>query len=247
MYIKARENRASRVVITAKQGEGSSADMVIDGVRHAGETYSAPQAKAIIDFWKAAAGLDVSDVRRRLVGELRVIKDEIKTNVRLVSIGQQGGLRLTMQIDPASAVTRKADDLGLLDEQMKVVREMADSAGGVVLLAGMPMGGRTTSLYTITQLHDAYTQNVQTVETEPMVAARGHPADRVRADGRGPVLEGRSLEPASRPGRAVGRGVARPRDGEGDRGGGPGADAGVCVDQRGHGVERGADLGEGRG
>ena len=173
VYIKARENRASRVVITAKQGEGSSADMVIDGVRHAGETYSAPQAKAIIDFWKSAAGLDVSDVRRRLVGELRVIKDEIKTSVRLVSIGQQGGLRLTMQIEPSASVTRKPEDLGLLDEQMRVLREMTDTLGGVVLLAGTPMGGRTTSLYTVTQLHDAYTQNVQTVETEPMVSLEG--------------------------------------------------------------------------
>ena len=173
VYIKARENRASRVVISAKQGEGSGAEFVIDGVRHPGETLSAPQAKAIIDFWKACAGLDVKDVRRRLVGELTIVRDEIKSKVRLVSIGQQGGLRLTMQFDPAQSVLRKVDDLGLLPNQKTVLEEMVNSPGGVVVLAGLAQGGRTTTLYSVTQMHDAYTSNVQTVEIEPLVELEG--------------------------------------------------------------------------
>jgi type II secretory ATPase GspE/PulE/Tfp pilus assembly ATPase PilB-like protein len=43
----------------------------------------------------------------------------------------------------------------------------------VVLIAGTPQGGRTTTLYTVTQMHDAYTSNVQTVETEPLVELEG--------------------------------------------------------------------------
>jgi type II secretory ATPase GspE/PulE/Tfp pilus assembly ATPase PilB-like protein len=173
VYIKARENRARRVIINAKQGEGSGAEFVIDGVRHPGESLSTPQAKAIIDFWKSAAGLEVKDVRRRLVGELTIVRDEIKSKVRLVSIGQQGGLRLTMLFDPAESVTRKPDDLGLTEGQSKALDSIVHATGGVVLIAGTPQGGRTTTLYTVTQMHDAYTSNVQTVETEPLVELEG--------------------------------------------------------------------------
>ena len=173
VFVKARENRASRVMVTARQGDGSSSEMVIDGVRHPGEAYTTQQAKAIIDFWKACAGLDVADIRRRIVGEVTVAKDEIKTKVRLVSIGQQGGLRLTMQLDPAASVTRKAENLGLLDDQFATLREMVDAGEGVVLLAGVAQGGRTTTLYSVAQMHDAYTQNVQTVEVEPLLELEG--------------------------------------------------------------------------
>jgi type II secretory ATPase GspE/PulE/Tfp pilus assembly ATPase PilB-like protein len=173
IYIKARDNRASRIIINARQGEGSGAEFIIDGVRHPGESLSAPQAKAIIDFWKAAAGLDVKDVRRRLAGEITVVRDEIKSPVRLVSIGQSGGLKLTMQVEPAKSVQRKAADLGFTDEQMKVVEGFVNTRGGVVLLGGVPMGGRTTTFYSVTQMHDAYTSNVQTIETEPMAQLEG--------------------------------------------------------------------------
>ena len=173
VFIKARENRASRVMITARQGEGSAAELIIDGVRHPGESFTTQQAKAVIDFWKSCAGLDVSDVRRRLVGEVTVVKDSVKTKVRLVSIGHQGGLRLTMQINPAESVTRKADALGMTDEQLSTLKELVNSGKGVVLLAGTPQGGRTTTLYAVSQMHDAYTQNVQTVETEPLRELEG--------------------------------------------------------------------------
>lgn len=173
VLIKALESRASRILVTARQGEGSAAEFMIDGVRHPGETLTTPQAKAVIDFWKACAGLDVSDVRRRLVGEVTVGRDGVKTKVRLVSIGQQGGLRLTMQVDPAGSVKRKVTELGLLPPQLAALEEMVHKPGGVVLLAGMAQGGRTTTLYAVTQMHDAYTKNVQTIESEPLLELEG--------------------------------------------------------------------------
>lgn len=173
LFIKAKDNRASRVVISAKQGEGSSAVLMIDGVKHPGEQFTTQQAKSIIDFWKSTAGLDVKDVRRRLIGKVTVSRFEINTAVKLVSIGQQGGLKLTMQFDPAESVNRKPEDLGFTTEQREAVDELVTSTGGVVLLAAPAQNGRTTSLYTITQMHDAYTSNVQTVEIEVMRELEG--------------------------------------------------------------------------
>jgi type II secretory ATPase GspE/PulE/Tfp pilus assembly ATPase PilB-like protein len=174
LFIKARDMRAGRVVITARGKEGSStAELIIDGVRHPGEQYPTARAKAIIDFWKSCADLDVKDIRRRLVGTCRVIKDEVKTDVRVTSVGQQGGLRLTMQFDAADTVRRSPDKLGLTKEQREALDEMAADQGGLVLLAATPQNGRTTSLYSMLQLHDAYTSNIQTLETEPMAELEG--------------------------------------------------------------------------
>lgn len=174
IYIKAREMRAARLVITARAKEGaSSAELVIDGVRHPGEQYPTARAKAIIDFWKSCAGLDVKDIRRRIVGSCRVLRDAVKTDVRMVSIGHQGGLRLTMQFDAAETVRRDPDDLGFSKQQRAAVDEMVEAQGGVVLLAAPAQNGRTTSLYSMLQLHDAYTSNIQTLELEPMAEIEG--------------------------------------------------------------------------
>jgi len=174
LFSKAREMRASRLVITARAKEGtSSAEMIIDGVRHPGEQMPTAKAKAIIDFWKTCAGLDVKDVRRRLIGTCRVVKDEVKTDVRVTSVGHQGGLRLVMHFDAAASVRRKADELGFTKAQRGVVDTIVQEEAGLVLLAAPAQGGRTTTLYSMVQLHDAYTSNIQTLETEVMAEIEG--------------------------------------------------------------------------
>lgn len=174
VFIKAREMRARRLIITARPQEGgSSAEFIIDGVRHPGEALTPQRAKAVIDFWKGCAGLDIKDVRRRLVGTCEVEHEGVRTPIRMTSIGQKGGLRLTMQFDPKASVVREADDLGLTPAQREALDGIVASEGGLVLLAAGAMNGRTTSMYTIIQMHDAYTSNVQTIEIEPMTELEG--------------------------------------------------------------------------
>lgn len=176
VFIKARDMRAGRLIITARAPEagGSAAEFIIDGVRHPGEALTPQNAKAIIDFWKSCAGLDVKDVRRRLTGKCEVTDDAgVRTRIKMISIGHKGGLRLTMLFNPVESVTRKADDLGLSPVQREILDEIVTDPGGLVLLGAGPMNGRTTTFYSIIQMHDAYTSNVQTIEIEPMAELEG--------------------------------------------------------------------------
>src|SRR6185369_8361824 len=50
---------------------------------------------------------------------------------------------------------------------------VAEVKGGIVLLAAPATMGRTTTFYAIMKLHDAYTQNVQTVEFDIQDAIEG--------------------------------------------------------------------------
>lgn len=191
VYIKAMLARASQVDLTPGKDQTYLPVWLVDGVKSQGEATPAAMAVKIMDFWKSCAKLDVNDRRRKLTGDLVVEKDGAKHKVRLTSIGVTGGMRLTMLFDPDIAVKRAATDLGLLNEkeplnQLETLRAIvADEKRGVVVLAGLPDGGRTTTMYTIAAMHDAYTQSVQTVEFEPQLQLEGvrHQAFDAQAEG----------------------------------------------------------------
>lgn len=177
LYLKAMVSRASQVdVLPSGKDQSYQASMLVDGVRVAGDTMPAQNAFKIIDFWKACAKLDVADRRKRLVGDIVIEQSGNKKKVRVTSVGVPGGMRLTMLFDPDTSVLRKPTELGFLEPQMAEMQELVNQTvakndddkpiRGVVLLAGQPDGGRTTLMLSVLQMHDAYTQGVQSLEME---------------------------------------------------------------------------------
>jgi type II secretory ATPase GspE/PulE/Tfp pilus assembly ATPase PilB-like protein len=185
VYMKAIERRAQQVDLAPAANNVYAVSYLIDGVRQPGEPLPAPEAIKIIDFWKTATNLDVNDRRRQLAGDCIVEHSGVTHNVRIMTSGGQAGMRLTMVFDLAKAVHKGVDDLGLLDAQKTALEELAAECQGVVLLAAPPDMGRTTTLYSVLRLHDAYTSNVQTVETDIQDAIEG-----VRQNRWDPTAEG---------------------------------------------------------
>ncbi len=174
LFMTAQQARASQIEVgPAGKDQLYGASWIVDGVRQGGETMPPANAARIMDFWKAAAGLDVADRRRRQQGTLAVEEGVLKTIVKVVSIGAQGGMKLTMLLNPEQQVTKKVEELGLLEPQLKELREIVAEGKGVVLVTSPPDGGRTTTLYSVVKMHDAYTSNVQTVEIDPQAAIEG--------------------------------------------------------------------------
>jgi type II secretory ATPase GspE/PulE/Tfp pilus assembly ATPase PilB-like protein len=106
--------------------------------------------------------------------------------VRINASGAQGGMRLLMVFDPEKAVRKKAENLGLLDNQFALLKQLVDERQGLVLLAAPSDMGRTTTFYSVLRMHDAYTQNVQTVEMEPQDALEGVRQNKYEQTGDGP-------------------------------------------------------------
>ncbi len=173
IYLKACEARAAQldVLPTGKDGR-HVITFLVDGVRQQSETLSAQDAAKFIDFWKSAAKLDLSDRRRKLSGEMSV-GDTTRRDIRVTTSGTAQGMRMTLLFDPKTAVDFKADDLGLLENQMDTLKQIVDDGKGVVLLASPPDNGLTSSLYAIVRMHDAYTSNVQTIEFDTQVSLEG--------------------------------------------------------------------------
>jgi type II secretory ATPase GspE/PulE/Tfp pilus assembly ATPase PilB-like protein len=185
LYLKALQARASQIDIGPAKDNTYGVSLLIDGVRQPGEAMPAADALKIMDLWKGAAKLDVSDRRRRLQGNVGVEQEGAKHTLRITSIGVQGGMRLTVLIDPEQAVSRKLADLGLLDPQAEELKAIAAEEKGVVLLASPPDGGRTTTFYSVLGLHDAYTKNVQSVEADPQASVEGIRLNKFDADKEG--------------------------------------------------------------
>ncbi len=196
VYLKAMVNRAAQVdVVPSGKDQTYSVSYLVDGLRVAGETLPAQNAMRIMDFWKAAGKLDVNDRRRKLTSDIVIEQGTMKRKVRVSSIGVSGGMRLTMLFDPEASVLRKPGELGLLEAQSVEMRELVNQTvaknaddkpiRGLVLLGGQPDSGRTTTLLSVLQMHDAYTQSVQTLEMELQGTIEGvrHTAFDAQADG----------------------------------------------------------------
>lgn len=177
IVIKGYESHASQIDILPANESTYAASFLVDGVRQAGDPISAADAVQIINFWKDCAGLDTEDRRRKLSGEVSISSDAISgATLKLNTSGSKSGMRLTLTFNPAEAVRRKINNLGLLDTQLELLKDWTtelESSGGVILLSAPADNGRTTMSYSIMNLHDAYTSNIQSIEYEIEDALEG--------------------------------------------------------------------------
>lgn len=148
---------------------------LVDGVRKPLEQTPAAKAIPIIDLYKTAGGLDVSDRRRRVTGDFKIGPAGVgaTTPVRITAMGSAAGMQVSLMIDPESQVARRIDALGLHPNQMDDLKSIIDARTGVVLVVSPADGGRTSTLYALIRAHDAYTSNVQTLEIEPQSIIEG--------------------------------------------------------------------------
>ena len=168
VVVKALDARSTETVIgPAGKDNLYAVTHLVDGVRQTGGTMPAADAARLLAFWKAAAKMDVGDQRRRQQADINVERGETRRKIRMTSVGSQAGPRLAFLFDPEAQVRRKIEALGFLEPpQLSTVKSLVEDGQGLVILAGGADSGRTTTMYSIVKMHDAYTKNVQTIETE---------------------------------------------------------------------------------
>jgi type II secretory ATPase GspE/PulE/Tfp pilus assembly ATPase PilB-like protein len=173
IYIDGVAARAQKIELLPAGEKGYAVAHTVDGLRTVvGEPIAAQDAMRIIAFWQSASGLEAGQ-RRRQVGEPDVSKGGERHHLRVITSGGQQGLKLTIIVDPAKAVRRKPDALGLLPQQYELLQKLVNDGTGIVLLAAPKGMGRTSMLYTVLKMHDAYTSNIQTIELEQQDTLEG--------------------------------------------------------------------------
>jgi len=174
VFLAGMDMRASQIDIQPISKDGTYGVLtLVDGVKNTVEKLPPQAAVKVIDFWKSVAKLSVEDRRRKQSGDASIGRDEWTKKVRISTSGGPGGQRLTMLIEPESAVRFSFDDLGFSEQQAEIVKDMVNSRGGLIVLAAPPDNGLTSLTYGMIRQHDAYTSIVNTIELEPQDAIEG--------------------------------------------------------------------------
>ncbi|QDU34924.1 Type II secretion system protein E [Poriferisphaera corsica] len=145
----------------------------IDGVKYPQPALEPQVALKLIDYVKEAAGMDVEERRKKQQGTLRFsLEDSGMHEVQLLTMGSTRGVSLTMTLDDSRA-TLPLDELGLIDTQAKQLHDAIDQEGRVIVVSTPPKMGSTTTLYSLTQIHDPYIQMVVTMEDQEIYEMEG--------------------------------------------------------------------------
>jgi type II secretory ATPase GspE/PulE/Tfp pilus assembly ATPase PilB-like protein len=163
-------------------GEDYDVRYVIDGIASVVDKCSREEAIAGIVYLKAVAGLDVEDKRRPQKGSFFTIRTgEQTTGWRIFTSGSTRGEQLVLE--------RSVEDLnltlegsGFYPEQVARLREIVKQSTGLVLVSGPKGSGVTTTLYSLIRAHDAFIQNIHSLEMEVIADLDNITQHKVRQD-----------------------------------------------------------------
>ncbi|MCL2329954.1 MAG: Flp pilus assembly complex ATPase component TadA [Phycisphaerae bacterium] len=137
------------------------------------ELLTAESAEQAIRFLKKIAGLAVDEKRKPQKGTISGVipggpSGEVKIDVITSGTTQHEQLSLKIVSDENRL---RINDLGLTKPQQEIIDEWFKdkSSGGLVLVSGPRASGVTTTLYSLLRCHDAFMQNLLTIEQKRMM------------------------------------------------------------------------------
>ncbi len=151
----------------AVSGDTAKLTYVIDGVLAERRDFiNTQQAQQTIRFVKHLANLQSEERRRPQHGLIRAALlgssgDPARIDVH--TSGTTAGERISLKITTSDTV-RSLSELGIHPQRLDKLREIIKIPSGMVICSGPPQSGITTTLYAIVKSHDAYIQNIHSLE-----------------------------------------------------------------------------------
>lgn len=155
--------RRAAIVEIVPAGQASKITCQIDGVVSEREALVRPEGDAVVLFLKQIAGLNIEERRKPQRGRIVAAIGENKFPVVIETAGSTAGEKLRLRVIGPEGKA-KAADLGFNPKQLEVLRTIMDRPRGLVLLSGPPGSGLTTTFYSFMRSHDAFMQNIQSLE-----------------------------------------------------------------------------------
>lgn len=149
--------RRAETVRLEPKGKVAVSTFFVDGVPYPGVRMPAQAALAVTQMLKLLAGLDVRERSKPQSGGIRAEFAETPYELRVDSVPlKTGGERLTVRARNTKIRLETPDDLGFSSELKTKIRETAGEKEGLMLAAGPPGSGVTTTAIAIVRGIDAY-------------------------------------------------------------------------------------------
>jgi len=163
-----RLRRVGEAEISPASAQRATIRFVIDGVSAKQPSMPLAEADALIQYFKAPAGMDPADRRRPQEGHISVDLADKAVDVTINTTGTTGGQRMRFRVTQEVARTR-LDQLGMTPETMEWVRIMCKRSTGLIIVSGLPGSGVTSTLYSLLGEQDAFLKELVTLEAEPTI------------------------------------------------------------------------------
>jgi len=159
--------RASSIALSPTQQDYQVAYNV-DGAIMKQPNITRDQIEYFIHFIKHLADLDTSEKRKPQKGKFMIhwAKDQNYTHWEVATAGSTAGeqIRLKQLMQESAA---KLDELGLMPEQLEQLKRFREIKHGLFIISGPEKSGVTTTLYALLRNHDAFLNNINTLERQP--------------------------------------------------------------------------------
>ena len=150
-------------------GEEVKLIYVIDGFTGSAGDRDRAEMDHAVTYLKAVANLDIKDRRHPQSGMFTTSIDDGDTvQWKIKTAGSTRGEQMVLErVEEVKML--KLDALGLNADQLEAIRPLVERPAGVILCSSEPAMGLTTTLYGMVIEHDAFTQNLNTLEKSILV------------------------------------------------------------------------------
>lgn len=145
----------------------------VDGVLTDALTLSDTASRAVIDRFKAMAGLDIDMIRLPQEGAFDFRHEDRTIQARVVSLPTAEGEYLAVRIVDEGPRLRAMEDLGFSTEAYQVWTAALERPGGAIVVTGPSRSGISTTLFSTLRNLDTRSKNVVTVEQSVEIVVPG--------------------------------------------------------------------------
>lgn len=156
--------RASDILFTPTH-QNYNVAYIIDGVPIKQPSVEKEQMKNFIHFAKHLGDLDINERRKPQKGNFSTHHKEKETQWEIITAGSTVGEQLKLSRKTQKGLS-KLQDIGLMSEQLQQLDKLQDAKQGVFIISGQKKSGVTTTFYALLRSHDAFLNNIETLEME---------------------------------------------------------------------------------
>ena len=136
----------------------------IDGVLYDMEAVPKKVQDAVTSRIKVMGKLDIAERRLPQDGRATVRIGDAEVDVRISSVPTNHGERIVMRLLDKSARLYELEEIGLLDQNLRLVEKYIDYDHGIIFVSGPTGSGKTTTLYASLSRINSTQMNVMTIE-----------------------------------------------------------------------------------
>jgi len=122
------------------------------------------KGRAIINYLKVVAGMNLSEQRRPMDGRWVTEFGEHRLDVRINTLATVFGEDVTLRLWDRAAGLRNIGELGMTDEGLSTLTSILNSPSGLVLVTGPTGTGKTTTLYACLRYLSDGTRKISALE-----------------------------------------------------------------------------------